>query len=33
MHHVVIIVVIVMWTLCYSIMPHATLILYYHALI
>jgi hypothetical protein len=31
MHHVVIIIMIVMLTLCYSVMSHATLILYYHA--
>ena len=31
MHHVVIIVMIAMLTLCYSIMSHATLIIYYHA--
>jgi hypothetical protein len=31
MHHVVIITIIAMLTLCYSKMSHATLILYYHA--
>ena len=31
MHHVVIIIMIVMLTMCYSVLSHATLILYYHA--
>ena len=30
-HHVVVIVILAMLTLCYSIMSHATLVLYYHA--
>ena len=30
-HHIVITIIIAMSTLCYSIMPHTTLILYYHA--
>jgi hypothetical protein len=30
-HRIVIIVIIVVLTLCYSMMSHATLILYYHA--
>ena len=32
MHHVVIIVIIATLTSCYSIMSHATLILFYHGI-